>query len=334
MMVNRNIKDTTAKPLSHLFLSLAFLVLISACSQNTSHKVNTADTNAFVPAKTTSISQLPANKKPREIFLKNTPRPLSIVVTANHLKNYNGRALPRQTTLPIAADAQGRGFFATFTTDNGLALDQVFCSYKDKEGNLWFGTNGGGVSKYDGKTFTNYTTAHGLANNIIWCITEDHKGNIWFGTDGSGASKYDGKQFTNYTTSQGLAGNVIFGIAVDKENNIWFGTSRGGVSKFDGKKFTTYTTQNGMANNAVKSIIEDNNGDLWFGTLGGGVSVFNGKTFTNFNSGNGLASNNVWSLAKIFQEISGWEPGTVRPDLTVLHLRITPVHADYPTIWF
>ncbi len=298
MMVNRNIKDPTAKSLSHLFISLVFLVLITACSQNASHKVNTADTNAFVLAKITSISQLPADKKPREIFLENTPRPLSINVPKSRIQTNNSRELPQLSTMPIAADAQGRGFFATFTTDDGLALDQVYCSYKDKGGNLWFGTNGGGISKYDGKTFSNYTTAHGLANNSIWCITEDHKGNIWFGTDGSGASKYDGKQFTTYTTSQGLAGNVVFSIAVDKENNLWFGTGKEGVSKFDGKKFITYTTQNGLANNAVKSIIEDKNGNLWFGTLGGGVSVFNGSTFTNFNSGNGLSNNYVWSLGK------------------------------------
>ncbi len=30
---------------------------------------------------------------------------------------------------------------------------------------LWFGTDGGGVSRYDGETFTTFTTQDGLANN-------------------------------------------------------------------------------------------------------------------------------------------------------------------------
>jgi len=298
MMVNRNIKDTTAKSLCCLFTSLLFLVFVTACSNNASHKANVADNKVFVPAKITSISQLPAHKQPREVFLENAPRPVSIIVSKGSLQTANSRGLVKQATAPVVANAQGRGFFATFNTDNGLALDQVYCSYKDKRGNLWFGTNGGGISKYDGKTFANFTTAHGLANNSIWCITEDHNGNIWFGTDGSGASKYDGRQFTTYTTLQGLAGNIVFSIAVDKHNNLWFGTGEQGVSKFDGKKFINYTTKNGLANNAVKSIIEDKNGNIWFGTLGGGVSVFNGKTFSNFNAGNGLSNNNVWSLGK------------------------------------
>jgi hypothetical protein len=39
----------------------------------------------------------------------------------------------------------------------------------DKAGNLWFGTIGrGGVSKYDGKSFTNYTVAQGLVGNVVF----------------------------------------------------------------------------------------------------------------------------------------------------------------------
>ena len=33
----------------------------------------------------------------------------------------------------------------------------VYCSLEDKAGNLWFGTTGEGVYRYDGKLFTQYT---------------------------------------------------------------------------------------------------------------------------------------------------------------------------------
>ena len=85
----------------------------------------------------------------------------------------------------------------------------------------------GGVSKYDGKSFTTYTTAQGLANNCVWSILEDKKGNLWFGTWGGGVSRYDGKSFTTYTTEQGLADNFIMSILEDKEGNLWFGTDGG-----------------------------------------------------------------------------------------------------------
>ena len=89
-----------------------------------------------------------------------------------------------------------------------MANNSVYSIMEDKTGNLWFGTSGG-VSRYDGKSFTNYTTAQGLANNIVISITEDKTGNLWFGTAGGGVSRYDGKSFTNFTTEQGLANNTV-----------------------------------------------------------------------------------------------------------------------------
>jgi len=63
---------------------------------------------------------------------------------------------------------------------------------EDKSVNLWFGTEGGGVSKYDGKSFTHFTDKEGLSNNVVWSMLEDKSGNLWFGTYGDGVCKYDG----------------------------------------------------------------------------------------------------------------------------------------------
>ena len=58
---------------------------------------------------------------------------------------------------------------------------------EDSHGNLWFGTwhnHGGGVSMYNGETFTNFTEKEGLSNNNVRSILEDSHGNLWFGTEG------------------------------------------------------------------------------------------------------------------------------------------------------
>ena len=74
----------------------------------------------------------------------------------------------------------------------GPAFSSVLGSACDKIGNLWFGTGGGGVYKYDGKSFTGFTTANGLVGNVVFSIIEDKEGILWFGTT-AGVSKYDGK---------------------------------------------------------------------------------------------------------------------------------------------
>jgi ligand-binding sensor domain-containing protein/serine phosphatase RsbU (regulator of sigma subunit) len=190
--------------------------------------------------------------------------------------------------------ASGQRFFTTYTTDNGLAQDVISCGHLDKTGNLWFGTYGEGVSRYDGKSFTNYTIFQGLANNIIFCITEDKKGNFWFGTYLEGVSCYDGRSFTTFKTDLGLIDNSVRSIVEDKKGNIWFGTEKG-VSRYDGRSFYNYTTSEGLVNNFVFNMMVDRNGNIWFSTKGG-VSCYNGKTFYNFTTSDGLINNNVKSI--------------------------------------
>ena len=54
---------------------------------------------------------------------------------------------------------------------------------EDKSGNLWFGTEGGGVSMYNGESFTHFTEKEGLSNRDVLSILEDKSGNLWFGTE-------------------------------------------------------------------------------------------------------------------------------------------------------
>ena len=298
----------------HLFLLINIVLFLVCCTQPSQQNADEPIVkDSMVPPRVTMLSDLSEANQPKKILLDNIAKPIVKKVFGNYINKKIQQSLKdtatthlwhplpqslldNNTNKPLNSEAQGKGFFTTYNTDNGLALDQIYCSSKDRNGNLWFGTNGGGVSKYDGNKFTNYTTTHGLANNVIWCILEDKTGNLWFGTDGNGVSKFDGKSFTNYTTQQGLANNVVYSIIEDKAGNLWLGTNGGGVSKFNGKRFANYTTAEGLANNAVRDITEDKTGNIWLGTLGGGISKFDGKVFTNYNTAQGLANDTIRSI--------------------------------------
>jgi len=117
---------------------------------------------------------------------------------------------------------QGRGYWRTYDVTDGLAGLDVRSIYPDREGNLWFGT-WGGVSRYDGDTFTTFTTENGLVDDAVWSICQDRKGNIWFGTEG-GVSRFDGENFTTLTTQDGLASNHV--LAIVKTRKVSFGSAR------------------------------------------------------------------------------------------------------------
>ena len=57
----------------------------------------------------------------------------------------------------------------------GLKESNIRCMLQDKRGNIWFGSAGGGVSKFDGKSFTHFTEKEGLSYNYIISILQDKK---------------------------------------------------------------------------------------------------------------------------------------------------------------
>jgi ligand-binding sensor domain-containing protein/class 3 adenylate cyclase len=220
------------------------------------------------------------------------------------------------------------------TQADELSNNNIRVILEDDEGNIWLGTFGGGVSRYDGKTFKTFKDIDGLPSNFILSGLKDREGNLWFGTD-NGLSRFDGKSFTAFIKKDGLEDPYIFSMAegehgniwlgtrsaiflfdgkafkafgekqgfyvenlntmlVDKTGNLWLGTIGKGVFRFDGDAFTNLTTSQGLVNNIARSFLEDKQGNLWI-TTEGGLSRYDGKTFTNFTMAQGLINKSLIS---------------------------------------
>ena len=73
--------------------------------------------------------------------------------------------------------------------EDGLMSYDIVNLLADKKGNMWVGTNSGGLSRTDGHDengawkFKNYGIADGLPSEEIHSITIDEQDNIWFATD-------------------------------------------------------------------------------------------------------------------------------------------------------
>ncbi|MEO1055185.1 MAG: two-component regulator propeller domain-containing protein [Bacteroidota bacterium] len=168
--------------------------------------------------------------------------------------------------------------------------DNVNCSLQDKAGNLWFGTTGEGVYKFDGKSFKQYTESDGLSSNTVFCIFEDIEGKIWIGTD-DGLSVYDGNAITDVhiTPPVNSLHNkfYVFSIMQDESGEIWLATVEG-VYVYDGKSFTSFTVNEGGSGfisdkNNVEYILEDSAGNFWFGgRVNKGVFRYDGKSIINY----------------------------------------------------
>jgi ligand-binding sensor domain-containing protein len=156
----------------------------------------------------------------------------------------------------------------------------VWSMFEDRDGSIWFGTDGEGARKYDGKTFTIYTTKDGLGGNQVRSILGDRQGRIWIGGDNAGASCFDGKTIRNFTAKDGLGNDRVFLIFEDQAGNLWFSTLADGVTRYDGTSFTVYRQLGNLTRTHVQSILEDKSGTMWFG-CSGGLFRLEGTSFVN-----------------------------------------------------
>jgi len=217
----------------------------------------------------------------------------------------------------------------TFTRANGLRSDSILALSFDKQKNLWLGTNGGGMLKYDGKKWVSYDKGSGLVDEYVWSILFDPDGTQWIGT-WYGVNKVSRSKWDTYTIKDGVANEWVYVILSDRNGSKWFGTE-GGVNRFDGRQWQTWTHKDGLG--ADQALIEkelghkvtilpsgqrhqghkiqegvynpdyvvcgliDKQDNKWFGTWGGGLSRFDGKFWKTYTMSDGLAGNTVHAIA-------------------------------------
>lgn len=181
--------------------------------------------------------------------------------------------------------------------------NEVHCLLEDAFGNLWIGTGGAGVYKYDGQTFENYLSDRGNIyddgqhHNWITSITEDKGGTIWVTSMSFGAiSRYREGSWTFIDTEDGLSDNMVRVSYEDSKGNIWFGSNgnrKGGLDRFDGMNFQNFNEAHGLCNSNTRCIYEDSKGNIWLGSGRGGLCVYDGREFKEVIDNTGNAFNSI-----------------------------------------
>jgi ligand-binding sensor domain-containing protein len=188
----------------------------------------------------------------------------------------------------------------SFTVENGLPNNWIYDLFQDSKGNIWVGTWGGGLARFDGKTWTALTTRDGLASNAVTCFAEDKDGRIWIATDG-GLNVFDGKTVKD----AGLTGKSLLNIIADRRGRIWAGcwrmhSSGGGLFRFDGTSWKSFGHADGMPGMEILKVFEDSRGWIWVGTYefgrGAGVGCYDGASWRSYSRPDGLIDDCVYSM--------------------------------------
>jgi ligand-binding sensor domain-containing protein/signal transduction histidine kinase len=174
--------------------------------------------------------------------------------------------------------------------------DTYLAAAEDREGDLWFGTESGGLAVLRDRKFSTLTAEDGLTEEYVYALAQSANGDVWVGTRGGGLNVFHNGKFHAISSSQGLAGNVVLSVAAAPNGDVWAGTPDG-LNLIRNGRVRVFTTADGLADDFVRSLFVDRDGALWIGTRHGLSRYRNGR-FDTWSVIDGLGSNMVGAMAQ------------------------------------
>ena len=125
---------------------------------------------------------------------------------------------------------------------DGYGDGMISTSYKDKMGNLWFGTRNSGIYKYDYQRFQNIKDEKSNEQIAMASVIEDKNGAMWIGSFArKGVYRYNNDSFVPLEINGSEKLNDIKFVSEDKDGNIWFGGRYGLLCRYDGRNLKDFT---------------------------------------------------------------------------------------------
>ena len=215
----------------------------------------------------------------------------------------------------------------SFTSENsGLLANPALALENDLKGNIWIGTWGGGLQRFNPASGQWYNLIDHpdpdkrIPSPYIWALENDNAGNLWVGTQKQGIYKLElaSGDVTHYTFNaaslhrsgnrgqSGIVGEFVRDLSIDSQGRLWV-ASLHGLSLYDAKSnnFEVFNHDpNDPANaanpasNQVISLLHHSNGELWIGYRNAGLSIYNPKSqnFEHIGVAQGLPSTSVGTL--------------------------------------
>lgn len=184
--------------------------------------------------------------------------------------------------------------FINYSVREGLPQSQVYATCQDSRGYMWFGTQGGGLSRYDGFTFQNYTAGDGLASNYIQALSETPDRRIIAGTS-KGVSVLNGEHFETWMFRDSND-HFITAILPGIKGGYWIGTADGlYFSEGPGKPIDSWKKEALLNETYINTLFKDTYG-LWVGTNKGLWLI--GDRVTRLSPQQGLSGSDVQFITR------------------------------------
>jgi signal transduction histidine kinase/ligand-binding sensor domain-containing protein len=154
-----------------------------------------------------------------------------------------------------------RASFDRFESADGLSSDSVRAAFRDREGNIWFGTNRG-LDRFRENKATPFSVKEGLAQNPLLDLASTPDGTVWVITfAGDVVQHFASGRFVSQRLPPYSGSDSILSLYADKDR-VWLGGSFG-LAEGIGGKFSFVRVPGKPEKSAVENIASDSSGSLW-----------------------------------------------------------------------
>ena len=156
---------------------------------------------------------------------------------------------------------------------------------RDRDGGLWIGALGGGLTHVHQGQVDQFSESDGLSSNTVEGVFQDREGNIWVGTH-SGLDRFRELPVTPATLRQGFSSLYVMAVLASRDGSIWLRTVDGVNHWTDGhvaayREFPDPSNetrfpmpppvnddaQGNSLGSAGGSLYEDERGRVWLSTV-------------------------------------------------------------------
>jgi ligand-binding sensor domain-containing protein/signal transduction histidine kinase len=187
--------------------------------------------------------------------------------------------------------------FTVFGLTDGLPGIQVLALHEDKEGDLWIGTTGGGLSRLRDGHIETFATEYGLTGVNVNGFAEDSIGRLWIGTSG-GLILRQGGGFIQLDALAGLGRSPIRALLCERPGSTWIATSRGLFEFKDDRLNEVTGPPQDEHIMSVYSLLEDHSGNIWVSIGNGKVLCRHKDQWITYNESSGLPFAYITSLVE------------------------------------
>ncbi len=122
----------------------------------------------------------------------------------------------------------------SITKRNGLSVYNIRAAYKDRQNNVWIGSSGGGLFKFEKNNFRHYTSANGLSGNRIYALHNVDE-TLWISTSESGLMTIDSTGIHQEIATSDYLTVKVKTLTNDTAGRIWAGTEGKGIYLYQKK---------------------------------------------------------------------------------------------------